>query len=69
MNTISNWGAIISAVAIIWSLFWKGLALWHSAKKGNKVWFIVLLLVNSLGLLDAYYLFGVEKVKNNKLFK
>lgn len=69
MNTISNWGAIIIAVAIIWSLFWKGLALWHSAKKGNKVWFIVLLLVNSLGLLDAYYLFGVEKVKNNKLFK
>jgi len=56
-------------VAIVWSLTWKALALWTAAKKGNKVWFIILLLVNSLGLLEAFYLFGIEKVKTKSLFK
>ena len=59
----------IILAAIIWSTVWKAMALWHAAKKGNKVWFIILLIVNSLGALEAFYLFYVEKVKTTKLFK
>lgn len=69
MTNVPDWAKLVFVIAIIWSLFWKGLALWHSARKKNKVWFIILLVVNSLGLLDAFYLFYVEKIKTNKLFK
>jgi phosphoglycerol transferase MdoB-like AlkP superfamily enzyme len=40
-----------------WSLFWKGLALWKSARRGKNWWFIILLIVNTLGLLEILYLF------------
>ncbi|MCR4312203.1 MAG: DUF5652 family protein [Candidatus Uhrbacteria bacterium] len=52
-----------------WSIFWKGLALWHSAQRKQPWWFIVLLIVNTAGILDIIYLFAVAKIKSDKLFK
>ena len=34
----------------------KGFALWKSAKKGQTVWFIFLLIINSAGILPLIYL-------------
>jgi len=42
---------------LLWTLFWKGWALWMSARRNEKVWFIVLLIVNTLGLLEIFYIF------------
>ena len=56
-------------VLALWTLFWKGLALWHAAKRGEHVWFIALLLINTVGILEIVYLFGVAKLKTNQLFK
>lgn len=46
---------------IIWSIFWKGWALWKSASKRQLVWFIFLLMFNSLGLLEIAYIFCLNK--------
>jgi len=54
---------------ILWSLFWKGLALWHSGRKGQPWWFVILLIVNALGILEIIYLFGVLRLKFSELFK
>ena len=54
---------------VIWSLFWMGLALWHSGRRGNFVWFIVFLIVHTLGILEIIYLFGVLRLKFSDLFK
>lgn len=51
---------------MVWSLVWKGLSLWRAAQKGSKPWFIALLLVNSLGILDILYLFIFSKMNNKK---
>ena len=59
----------IIIVAVIWTLFWKGTALWHAARKGNAAWFIILMFVNTLGFLEIIYLFGIQKIKSDKLFK
>ncbi|MDD3678690.1 MAG: DUF5652 family protein [Patescibacteria group bacterium] len=61
----SGWGVLTLTVFIIWSLIWEGLALWKAAQRKDKVWFIVLLLTNTLGTLELiYYLFiGKEKKK------
>jgi hypothetical protein len=49
-------------VAVVgWSLAWKGASLWRAARDGSKPWFVTLLLSNTLGLLDAIYLFGVSR--------
>ena len=55
-------------LVIVWSLFWKGLALWHSARKGQPWWFLALLVVNTAGILEIVYLFGVLKLKASELF-
>jgi len=42
---------------IVWSLVWKGLALWKAAREGSKAWFVVLLVLNTAGILDILYLY------------
>lgn len=60
---------IAVVMLIVWSFVWKGLALWHSAKRGQPYWFIVFLLVNTVGILEIIYLFAILKIRSNDLFK
>jgi hypothetical protein len=53
---------------VLWSIVWKGLALWHSAGRKQGWWFVALLVVNTLGILEIFYLFGMLKLKMNELF-
>jgi hypothetical protein len=53
---------------MLWSLFWKGLALWHSSQRRQPWWFVILLVINTAGILEIIYLFAVAKVKLSKLF-
>ncbi len=43
-------------VIVAWSLIWKGIALWRAAKNDHIAWFIVLLVVNTVGILEILYL-------------
>lgn len=56
-------------VFLAWSFFWKGLALWHSSRRGEVWWFVALLVINTLEILEIIYLFGFTKLKFNELFK
>ncbi|HEX5429982.1 MAG TPA: DUF5652 family protein [Patescibacteria group bacterium] len=53
----------IIAIVIVWSFIWKALALWRAARNGAKVWYIVLLIVNTLGILEILYLYVFSKRK------
>lgn len=57
------------AAVIVWSLFWKGLALWHSSQRKQPWWFVIMLIVNTMGILEIIYLFGVAKLKFSQLFR
>jgi len=57
------------ALLLLWSLFWKGLALWHSGRRGQPWWFVILLIVNTAGILEIIYLFAVAKISVANLFK
>jgi hypothetical protein len=46
---------------LAWSLFWKGMALWHAARRNEKLWFILLLILNTVGILEIVYLVFVAK--------
>jgi hypothetical protein len=50
-------------LAVAWSLVWKALALWKSARKNSPIWFIMLLLINTLGILEILYIFLFSELK------
>lgn len=54
---------------VIWSIFWKGWALWRAAKNDSKPWFIALLVINTLGILDILYIFVFGKKKGSSRSK
>ena len=53
----------ITLLIILWVMPWKGLALWKAAKKSEKWWFIILLVVNTLAVLEILYIFIFSKEK------
>ncbi len=59
-NAMAFLVAIIPFV-LIWSLVWKGLALWKAAHEESKPWFVALLLVNTAGILEILYIFVFAK--------
>ncbi len=59
VNFASGWWIII---AILWVLPWKGVALWKAAKLSQKWWFIALLVLNTLAVLDILYIFIFFKI-------
>lgn len=48
-------------LALAWSLFWKGFALWYAAKRDEKWWFIAFLIINTLGILEIAYILFIAK--------
>jgi hypothetical protein len=46
---------------IAWAVMWKGIALWHAARSRQLVWYIILLLVNTVGILEIIYLIFFRK--------
>ena len=58
---ISNFPTALLIVFIIWSLFWKGLALWKASKNNQKYWFVALLIFSTAGLLEIVYMAFFQK--------
>ncbi len=56
-------GIFLLLLYMFWILPWKGFALWKAAKNKNVKWFIVLLVVNTLALLEIIYIFYFSKKK------
>lgn len=53
----------IILLAALWSLPWKGVALWKAAKNNQSGWFVALLVVNTLAILEILYIFIFSKKK------
>lgn len=49
------------AIFLIWTLTWKGLALWKTAAKRQLIWFILLLILNTSGLFEIIYIFFLNR--------
>lgn len=57
---------IIFLLLSLWSLIWKGIALWKSARNNQRNWFIALLIINTFGILEIIYIFYFSKPKSNQ---
>lgn len=52
---------------VVWSLVWKGIALWKSARRSEMIWFVALLVINTLGILEIIYIFFVARRKTGEI--
>lgn len=62
----ANANQTVLLLAALWVLPWKGVALWRASKNAHKVWFIVLLIVNTLAILDIIYILFFSKPKEKE---
>lgn len=51
------------SILVVWELIWKGIALWKAAREGQKFWFILILILNTVGILPILYIFLFKKGK------
>ncbi len=56
-----NQNPLIFGLIVAWMLTWKGLALWKAARLSHKWWFVIILLANTLGILEIIYLFFIAR--------
>ena len=61
LSNLTGIWMFLFVLAVIWTLVWMGIAMWRAARKRDKVWFVVFLLVHTLGLLEILYIFWFSK--------
>ena len=64
--TPTNTGMLILAFVVAWSLPWKAVALWKAARRKDLIWYIALLLINTVGILEIVYIYLFADRKNEK---
>ena len=63
-NAVPAWALVL---LMTWAIAWKGVALWKSARQSQPVWFVILLVVNTLGILEILYIFVFSRFGFNHL--
>lgn len=58
------WGIFV--LVALWTLIFKGFALWYSARNYQRRWFIVLLVLNTFGILEIVYLIWFRKDRSGQ---
>ena len=59
----------ILVLLAIWTIPWKGYAMWKAARLNKPYWFWALLLINTLGALEITYIFFISKQQQEKMKK
>jgi len=52
---------------LVWTIPWKGVALWKAARNSHKKWFIAIFLLNTMALLEIIYIFYFAKKSEKKI--
>lgn len=60
---IPTWFVII---LLLWSGVWKLIALWKAARKNSPIWFIILAVFNTMGILSILYIYIFSKMNWKK---
>jgi len=50
-------------VLAVWTTAIKAFALWHAARNNQLYWFVPLMVLNTLGILELVYLLAFRKDK------
>ncbi len=59
-------GWLVIILLTLWSMAWKGWALWRAACNKHTAWYVALLILNTLGILEIIYIFAFSNYKTKK---
>jgi len=62
-QTLPFWALALIISLAVWTIPWKGVALWKAARKSDNIWFVVLLIVNTAAILEILYIFVFSKME------
>lgn len=54
---------------VLWTIPWKGVALWKAARNEHKIWFVALFLLNTLAILEILYIFIFSKKRHEGILE
>jgi hypothetical protein len=63
-SSLADWfiaNPILGLILIVWTFTWKGFALWKAAGLHQRNWFIVMLILNTAGILEIIYLYFIAR--------
>ncbi|MDD2534153.1 MAG: DUF5652 family protein [Eubacteriales bacterium] len=60
-----NPGSPLFYIMISWAVIWKGIALWVAARNRQTFLYLLLLVINTLGIFEIIYLILLRKDKNH----
>ena len=69
MQNLLSLNPIVLYLIVAWTLPWKGVALWKAAKNSHTGWFIALLIINTVAILEIIYIFYFSSRKADKIEK
>ena len=52
---------LVLVLLTAWIITWKGIALWKAARVSHKWWFVILIVVNTFGILEIIYFYFVAR--------
>ena len=53
--------SLLILIIAIWTIPWKIYAVWLAARHNHKKWFVALLLLNTVAILEIFYIFKIAK--------
>lgn len=64
-----NSQTMLLLLVVLWTIPWKGYAMWKAARLNKPYWFWALLVINTLGALEITYIFFVSKQQGKEAVK
>jgi len=61
IESLPQWITLFTLLVVLWTIPWKGVALWRAAGNKHLWWFVAILLLNTLAILEIIYIFGFSK--------
>jgi len=61
--SLYSWLIPVIVCLAIWEAVWKLIALWRAARNSHLIWFIIIALVNTVGILPIIYILLNKKKK------
>ena len=52
---------LVLLILALWTIPWKIYAVWIAAKHNHKKWFVALLILNTVAILEIFYIFKIAK--------
>jgi methionyl-tRNA synthetase len=66
MQNLSWLNLSLLIVGAGWSAVWMSIALWKAARRKDIIWFVIILLIHTMGILDIIYIFFISNKKQEK---